>query len=105
MVSHALAAQQQRAWANADAPLATLRIEYLAPARAAPAVLRLADTDDRFCVGMQQAYLCSEKRKVRKGADPNDAQAAERLRRCKQADRMRHSVHTRTKALTANRTL
>ena len=44
---------------------------------------------------MQLAYLCSEKRKVRRAdATMTDAHR-ERLRKCKQADRRRHAVHTR----------
>ena len=64
-------------------------------------MLRLADTDEHYCAGMQQAYLCSEKRKVRakSGGEAVDAALAERLKRCKVADRMRHAVQTRTMAL------
>ena len=103
--------------ADATAPISLLRVRYLPEARASPQVLRLADTDERFCSGMQLAYLCSEKRKVRRapaaGALSGDKAAqealatafAERQKRCKQADRSRVQVKTRTDALSSkNRT-
>jgi len=91
-------------------PPAAVRVRYLHDMRASPQVLRLADTDDRYCAGMQLAYLCSEKRKVRRAPAANalsgDAAAAEaiaaafaeRQKRCRQADRGRHEVQTRTDA-------
>ena len=90
-------------------PRASLRIEYLSSAKEAPQVLRMADVDERYCVGMQQVYLCSEKRKVRTkttGGGGDAAADAERRKRCKQADRQRHAVQTRVEALerASNRT-
>lgn len=109
MLSHALSARQQEPPQTPppqDRSLrisAPLRVAYLALAKAAPQVTRLADSDPAECAGMKAAYLCSEKRKVRPKPDSSDAAAAspsdtdrERLRRCKQADRTRHAVHVRT---------
>ena len=113
MVSQAVSAQT-RQW-DADHPLAALRVRYLPEVRSSPQVLRLADTDARFCAGMQLAYLCSEKRKVRRApaadamagssaaAEAMAAAFAERQKRCKVADRTRVAVHTRTAALNSSR--
>ena len=114
MVSQALSAQAAR-W-GPEHPLGALRVRYLPEMRSSPQVLRLADTDERFCAGMQLAYLCSEKRKVRRapaaGALSGDTAAAaamaaafaERQKRCKQADRGRKDVRTRIDAIGRNRT-
>ena len=111
MVSQALSAYAgQLLGDTTTAERPSLRVRYLNDMRAAPQVLRLADTDERFCAGMQLAYLCSEKRKVRRlpaaGALAGDTGAAEamaaafaeRQKRCRQTDRGRHEVNTRTNA-------
>ena len=114
MVSQSISAQSAQ-WGE-NHPLGPLRVRYLADVKASPQVLRLADTDERFCAGMQLAYLCSEKRKVRRAPAANalsgDAAAAaamaaafaERQKRCKQADRGRKDVRTRLDAIGRNRT-
>ena len=101
----------------------SLRVRYLALRKWSPQVLRLIDADERSCRGQQHAYLCSEKRKVRRAAGaatgaatgavtgggavtgaeyaeenaPVPAFGGERARgiRCKAADLMRRTVHTR----------
>ena len=78
--------------------------------------MRLSDADQRVCASLQQAYLCSEKKKVRRpdssmngstSASPlagvagavAGAANAEQARRCKVQDRLRKSVQPRTKVL------
>ena len=118
MVSQALAAQTRRAGLvrGSSDPNASLQVEYLTPAGAAPQVMRLSDADQRVCASLQQAYLCSEKKKVRRpdssmngstSASPlagvagavAGAANAEQARRCKVQDRLRKSVQPRTKVL------
>ena len=94
MQSHAIAQQLLQQ----ESPAQPLIIRYLGVAKAAPQVLRLAETNASECEGMQQAYLCSEKRKVRK-VGGSEATDNERLRRCRLADKQRHAIHTRTSAL------
>jgi len=101
----------ERLASSAASTASLFRVKYLSEARASPQVLRLADTDERYCSGMQLAYLCSEKRKVRRapaaGALSGDtavaevmaAAFAERKKRCKQADRTRTALKVRTDAL------
>ena len=113
---HRRTGHQQHARSGSVREGVSLRVRYLAEAKLTPQVLRLAETDERQCGGMQLAYLCSEKRKVRHvptaassgSTGGNSTQAAgagggaasrEMLRRCKQADRMRVQVKTRLTAL------
>lgn len=116
----------ERAAADADAAKgALLRVRYLGLKKWAPQVLRLADADPASCQAVQQAYLCSEKRKLRHAAPAGGEghgkaghveQAAHgnagtktlgvssnapgqvtaaSSRLCKSADHLRKTVHTR----------
>ena len=88
-------------------PSSLLRVRYLELKKWAPYVLRLADSDPFSCREMQQAYACSEKRKVRRSVDSSEGQRQQPInvgasrevpnqgRPCRSADLLRKVVHTR----------
>ena len=99
MLSQALSAHQRSTFG----PKRDLRVRYVPEVRCSPTLLRLSDADDSQCVGVQHAYMCSEKRKVRSqggggaggGAGATAASAA--AKRCKQLDRRRKQIHVRVR--------